>query len=248
MSTINLLPKDYVAQRLHRRLNLACGTLFAVVVVAIIGAYLVSDHNQRRTERVREQVDAKYEEATKLIQRMQTLEMRKTTMVRKAESTSSLMERVPRSTLLGLITKARPKYTSLLEVKLETTRAKRRLRPGESKSPTGTSVLSTASPFETGQVPVVVGITVRGLAATDSDVARFIANLARSPLFEVPDLGFTQTKDVPEAETPLRLFEILIRLKPNADAIDLFPDRKAGKTAETAADLGPEQRTQEVNS
>ena len=43
--------------------------------------------------------------------------------------------------------------------------------------------------------PLVVDLVVTGQAATDVDVARFIANLARNPLLANVDLVYSEERD-----------------------------------------------------
>ncbi|MCY2925072.1 MAG: hypothetical protein NT031_06465, partial [Planctomycetota bacterium] len=64
-----------------------------------------------------------------------------------------------------------------------------------------------------------VTIEVKGLAATDMEVARFIAELARCPLIRSVDLGYSQQRSL--AGDSLREFLVRVELKEDADAIGL---------------------------
>ena len=55
-----------------------------------------------------------------------------------------------------------------------------------------------------------------GLAATDVAVGILIANLSRSPLVATVDLRYSQAKP---NEQGVREFQVLLELKPNADAV-----------------------------
>ena len=234
MSTINLLPANYVRQRMQRRVNSVCLALFVVVVSSVICAHLVTDRSKRHTLEVRDRVDAEYAEATKLIQRMQRLEAQKAMMLHKAELTASLVERVPRSTLLAIIANARPTSTSLLNVELTSRRIEKK-EPTVRPSATGNSVLSVVSRAQALQGSrVLVELVVTGLAATDAEVAKFIANLARNRLIETVDLAYSQERLVGKARTKVREFQISLKLKDGADAIDIAKEisAKASRSAQ----------------
>jgi Tfp pilus assembly protein PilN len=244
MSTINLLPDDYLKQRVQHRISLVCVVLFVVVVITVLGAYAVTERTRARTLQVRDRVNLEYEEATRMIHEMQTLEAQKHMMMTKARLTASLVERVPRSTVLALITNARPEGTSLTEVDLKTKRLRKRT-PAEASGPVGTgSTLTTQPKIElAGQVPIEVNITVKGLAGTDAEVARFIANLARNPLISAVDLSFSKEKVIDEAV--VREFQIDLCLRQDVDAIDFV--KTVGGTKQAAAptqtDGGRESRS-----
>ena len=241
MSTINLLPDDYLKQRAQHRVSMVCLALFVVVVIAVLGAYAATERSRARTLEVRDRVNAEYEEATRMIQEMQTLEAQKHMMLAKARLTASLVERVPRSTVLALITNARPEGTSLTEVDLKT---KRLRKPATETTPPPTgSALTTQPRIElAGQVPIEVNVTVKGLAGTDAEVARFIANLARSPLVSAVDLSFSKEKVI--EEVVVREFQIDLCLRQDVDAKDFVQravDEQAGASA--VSDEGRESRS-----
>ncbi len=219
MSIINLLPDNYIKQRMQRRIDLACLGLFVIVISSVLGAYMVTNSSRQNTLRVLERVNAEYDDATKLIENMQILEQQKQQMIEKAKATASIVEKVPRSTLLAIITNARPKGTSLLELNLNTKMENLPKKRLGRMSPSGQSILSTAS-RTAGEVEpqLVVKITIEGMARTDTQVAKFISNLSANNLVESVDLNFSQEKIIDDIA--LREFQIDVRLKPNADAID----------------------------
>ncbi|MCD6365740.1 MAG: hypothetical protein J7M14_07680, partial [Planctomycetes bacterium] len=177
MSTINLLPDDYIKRRLQSRANIVCLGLFVVIIVAIICAYWVTSASVRRTVEVRDRINAKYIEATRLIEQMQQLEAQKSLMLQKAQATALLVERVPRSVLLAVITNARPDNTSLLQISLTTTKQN---SPAKGQLTTDAkSVLTTQSREEAATAAArIVEMTISGLTTTDANVAKFMANLA----------------------------------------------------------------------
>jgi Tfp pilus assembly protein PilN len=234
MSTINLLPDNYIKRRFRRRANIVCLGLFVIVMVGVVAAEVVSRRSSRHTEQINRRVQEEYEEAARLIEQMKQLQNEKQKLHAKALATASLMERVPRSTLLGVVTNALPKYASLTKFELETKELKH-----SSSSPRGRSrrTVSKRSKFaEVSQqrvpqrTPTVVTMRVTGLAATDVQVAGFIAKMNRNPLIKAADLVYSQQKVVDKEKPPLREFQVSIELKQGADAMDL-----RGEAGEAAA-------------
>lgn len=240
MSTINLLPNDYLANRARRRANGLCLVMFLVVMGGVLGAALVSEQSSRRTREVRDRINTSYTEAAKQIAELYQLDHQKKTMLRKAELTGSLVERVPRSTLLGILTNALPKDASLTRVTLGTRRVVSLVKADPAKGAKPVSKFEAAAARQTPQVSsTTVEMEMAGLAGTDVDVARFIAALSRCPLMTSVDLVYSQEKVV--QKTTLREFRVKVELKANGDAIDVVKETQPesqNKQAEKPAEPG----------
>ena len=52
MSLINLLPQDYYQRRQGQRTNIMCGVVFAVVMVGIVSASMVSRSKGNKTQAI----------------------------------------------------------------------------------------------------------------------------------------------------------------------------------------------------
>ncbi len=236
MSTINLLPDDYIRRRADRRTNIICVVLFTMVVGAVIGAHTVTDRSYVHTLEVQQRVDSEYATATELIQQMQQLEAQKSQMLDKANKTSSLVELVPRSVVLGVLTNARPPGTGLLEVRLETTRVdavkvKKMTLTGERRGQ-GANARTTSA---------LVKVKVMGLAPNDAKVAKYIANLARNRLIDSVDLAFSQEKHM--GEVAIREFQFNLVLRNDVDAVDVVKD--AGRPSMGPIELKPTEGDKE---
>ena len=259
MSTINLLPDDYLKRRGQRRSNMVCMVLFAVVLSGVIGANAVTSQSERHTLQIRDRINEEYAQATKLIKHMQSLGQQRAVMVQKGQVTASLVERMPRSTVLGTIVTACPEGVSLTEVSLLCKAVK-----SNTPAPTGRGVrrsaksarrLSTVS-RKAGSAPEVeVAMTIAGLAKTDTQVAKFIANLAASrPLIKDVNLVFSQEKLVVRANTNktdvdkdakvlVREFEVKLQLAPEADALEMV--KTVIERARAKGRTGPDESSQE---
>ena len=72
-------------------------------------------------------------------------------------------------------------------------------------------------------------VNVKGKAATDVQVARFIASLARHPLTDMVDLSYS--KQSPDKVQASREFQLTVQLKANADALDAIKACAGGRLA-----------------
>ena len=211
MSTINLLPSDYVRQRSRRRANVVCMALFVIAISSVVCASVFSERSHRHSLEVRDRVDREYAEATKVIEQVQFLESQKQKMLQKAKLTATLVERIPRSILLAILADARPKNTSLLELEMIALPAKKS-QTAEIAESSGSRYSMTSRKDGAAQPQeMAVTLKVTGLAGTDGDVARFIANLGRSPLVAWADLVYSQERV--ERKTTVREFQILLEMK-----------------------------------
>lgn len=221
MSTINLLPEDYITHRSHRRANWLCLALFGAVMAGVVGAYLASEQNHQHTRDILARVEHEYADASRLIDKMQQLKVRKAALYRKAEQAASLQERVPRSFLLGVLTNACPRYVSLSKVNLQYTLI-------ATRDPKATAKFAAMAKGRSSDPPNRwLGLQVTGLANTDLAVAKFIANLARNPLFHSVDLTFSRQKLIGQRKTPVREFQVKVQLKRGMDVLDIMPGRTA---------------------
>ncbi len=236
MSTINLLPEDYLLKRSQHRANVLCVALFLAIMLGVGGAALVSHQNTRRTEKVRDHVNKQYADAANLLMQMYKLEAQKREGLRKAEATTTLLERVPRSYLLAIVTQSLPSNISMLEVEFQ---PKSFLTGNASNKKTkGTKFDKLKAKQPTHRRVMMMEIS--GLAATDVEVADFIANLQRCPILASVDLNYSREKTIRlkskgKDERNVREFKVTMQVKSNVDVIDLI-GIPPSKTAEAPVD------------
>jgi hypothetical protein len=217
MSILNLLPDDYVKRRQQQRINGLCLTLFVIVVAGLAAAVGVSERTAWRTRQVAEQVDAEFANATRLLGQLQDLDAHRQTALAKAQRTAALLERVPRSTLLAMITNALPRHASLTRFQLMPKQVVSR-----AEAPSGESKFQSlqAQRAAATQLTQVLTLEVDGLAGTDVDVALFITQLIRNPLLTGVDLVYSQEKML--NDVAVREFQVKMEIKPNVDVIDVL--------------------------
>lgn len=223
MTLINLLPEDYIQQKQARRSNRLCLVLFLVVMSGVLAAAVVGYKCRANTQTVLDRVDSEYKQATAMMDDLSRLQIQKKTMLEKARSTSTLLERVPRSYLLGVLTNSLPAHASLQQVSLY---PKQVITPVE--TPKDPKFAAKSGQQNTSLM--IVEMEVTGLADTDVGVAKFIAALARCPLAESVDLVYSQEKPIEVKDSKgavvarhqLREFQVRMVLRSNVDVIEVI--------------------------
>ncbi len=217
MSTVNLLPEDYVERRSQQRANVLCLVLFSLVMAGVIGAAVVSEEQVARVRGERDQVNEEYHKAGELIARTQQLETKRKQVIDKAQVAADLLERVPRSFLLASLTNALPEGASLREVMLTTERPKviRSAPKSKFQSRSANRKSAAAKPQKATRQPLRVDLLITGLAQTDVQVAQFIATIQTSPLIKSVELVYSEEKKVDKVLA--REFQVTISLRTNAE-------------------------------
>ena len=225
MSLVNLLPEDYVARRMQKRATLMCLALFVAVMIGVLSAAGIAERRHQRTEQVSREVNQQYNDAAVLIQQMQNLESIKNRMLQKANRTVALLEHVPRSYILAIITNALPEGASIKEFDLLTEPVKS--SPSYEAAKSRYQAIS-GKPTPTKPINTKVSIVVTGFAGTDIEVARFLTAMAKCPLIETVDLIYSQQREVNDVMA--REFQVILHIRNDADVINLStnpPDRQS---------------------
>ena len=236
MSTINLVPDDYRRRRAKRGATFLCLALFGVTMAGVAGAIVVSNRNLGHTRQTLARVNEEYARAADRIEQMHELQAQRRQMEQRAKKTAALVERVPRSTVLAVLTNARPPYTSLTELSLQT-------REDKGAGPGGSEKFAALA-AQRGAPRLAVTLLTTGLASTDMEVSQFLAALNRHPLIREADLVYSQAKAVrvgdPKDREELRMREFKIRLllRTDADAMDLLPPAELPAAAASAGPAG----------
>jgi uncharacterized membrane protein YeiB len=115
---VNFLPEDYLDKKAQRRTNVVCLFLFILVVGGVGGAFVVTEQRQKAVKEKAAEINRQMAQAGKALGQLELLEYKKKQMETKASISAMLMEPVPRSLLLAIITNALPADVSLTEYNL----------------------------------------------------------------------------------------------------------------------------------
>ncbi|MCA3005944.1 MAG: PilN domain-containing protein [bacterium] len=233
----SFMPEDYLLARRESKANSINLLLFGVVLCAVVGAFFVT-HRQWNTVRAQQQaINAQYATEAEKIEQLKLLDTQKQDMLEKAEITTGLIEKVPRSILLAEVVNRMPERITLAELELKS----RRIREEAPKKPAaaGPKSLSASNTKQGGKggkggkntkeaappkprpPKMEFTLSIQGLAASDQDVADYHASLKECGLLERVDLVSTEGTRV--QDVPVRRFRIEAQLSQSADARSVIP-------------------------
>ncbi len=221
MHHASFLPEDYLAQKAERRTNLICLTLFVVVMIAVFGAFLVTNRQWTHVKRSQEAVNGRYREAAQQIQGLTKLENQREQMLEKAHLAAALVERVPRSILLAGLINRMPDRMTLTSFELQSNQ----IRTPRTVAPNRRGARSVRRARTRQQAKVAtpkakppryqVKLTMTGTAPTDLEVSHFMSELNRYSLLSSVTLDYSEEKEI--NDRLMRRFKIHMELDPNAD-------------------------------
>ncbi len=212
-NNMSFLPEDYLQQRIARRTNVICLTLFVVVMGGVIAAWFVTDRQRQEIQILQDKANGDFEEAARRLDQLEQLQTQKDIMMRKVDVTSILVEKVPRSLLLAELINHMPPALSLLELELKTTvlrkprgrtsMEKARRRAAEKKN------------NETSVPKTELGLSLIGLAPTDEEVAEFMGSLNTHKLFNSITLQYSEQTKIDDRM--MRKFRLHMTVNQNID-------------------------------
>ncbi len=232
-SDASFLPEDYLERRAESRTNLFSIALFVVVTLGVIGAFFVTSRQWNDVKAYQQAVNVRYTQAAKDIDQLKQLEKQKGDLLEKAEVTTALIERVPRSILLAELVNRMPSKMTLLSIEVASTRLDKPVKqygapPPADKKDGGKSLSGkAANDKKKADKPVVTAprfdhkIILIGVARTHNEVARYVSNLQECNLLTSIDLIFSEQTKI-ESQTMNR-FRVEALLRPEADARKITP-------------------------
>lgn len=228
----SFLPEDYLQRRAERRTNAVALSLFSVVTVVVVGAFLVTNRQWHDVKRYQEAINVRYAQAAKDIEQLKTLEEQKRALLQKAELTTALIERVPKTVLLAELTNRMPLDVTLLELELKSTRVTEAL-PAEAKPDKKGKKASPGKAARTAkgddqEVKAVVSaprfkskLAITGVTGSHNSVAEYVTALQGCGLITAVELKFSEKAVIEDQE--MNRFRIEADLKPEADSRRIQP-------------------------
>jgi len=215
---LNFLPDDYVQKRQKRQANLICALVAAGGLVLIGGAVGLTAVRGLGMAAGRAAVDRQYEKAKRKIKDLQQLEERKKGLLHKAELSAALLERVPRSHLLGRLTNHLPAETSLTSLSMEPQEMRVDVPNSKARTAENSKTCRKKKVASAEQTETRIRFRLDGLAETDVQVAEYMSRLSGDPLFESVDLQFSEEFPYEEGVT-MRRFQLSFLLSKKAATV-----------------------------
>lgn len=225
----SFLPDDYVERKADRRANLIYLTLFSVVIAGVVGAFFVTNRQWATVKKHQEAINVRYAQAAKDIEQLKVLEGQKQQMLGKAELTTALIEKAPRSVLLAELINRMPDRLTLLDLELDSKRIdppKPAAKAG-GKTPAGSKSLASKAGADdkadaTPKPPRYdITLVIIGVAPTHSQVAQYVSQLQGCPLLDSVELKFSENTSIDDKQ--LDKFRIEAKLRATADARRIEP-------------------------
>ena len=224
----SFLPEDFVVETRQRRTGLLAAILFPVMVVAVFAAFLVTNRQWNEVRAAQASVDRETERVAREISEMKSLEKIRAQMNAKADLARGLLEPVPRSVLLAVLTNTMPSKVALTALELRSEEIKpakvdpkaaaksdaqaRAAKPAGAKPRAGASATPEVVPEPIRRRTHLV---VVGLAPSLLEVGRWMTALERVPVFSTVRLELMEEKALDGLH--LSEFRIAIRIEPDAD-------------------------------
>lgn len=236
----NFLPEDYVNRRAERRTNIISVTLFICVMFGVTAAFFVSNKEVRDVKQYQAAINTRYAQAAQQLELLKALEATDAHLSQKAEVTTALYEKVPRSILMAELVNRMPSSATMLELELTSKRldrpvtsAKRKKQEDEKKAKSLSGKASRKSgrkgkdEGDEDEGPVVTAprfdtsVEITGVAPTHQDVAAYVSTLQECPLLVNVELRTTESAKVEDRQ--LMKFIITADLRTDADARRITP-------------------------
>ena len=226
----SFLPESYVANKAQARTNALGLFLFVVVLVGVVGAFMVTNQRWESVRHEQAAINSLYEEEAAKIDQLKALEAQRQELVAKAEVTTALVDRVPRSVLLAEIVTRMPEPITILEFELESTRVKPTAPAKDSGK--GAPAVKTISSKSGSKKPAAkpeppkpqpprfqTSLSIIGVASANNDIADFLAGLKACTLLASVEIEYIRETRMDELD--LRKFRIKAAVAEKADAADL---------------------------
>lgn len=254
----SFLPEDYISRKADGRANILCLFLFGVVMAGVASAFFVTNRQWVSVKEEHEAINAAYEQESKKIEQLKSLEQQRESMIERAEITTALIEKNPRSVLAAEIVRSMPEGVTLLTADLKSKRvvvsSKLESGAGEVKSLSGSSAKSSksgkssksskskSSGSEKSETPAAPRpqapkfesmLILTGVAGANQDIADYLQALKTCEILESVELAYI--KETVMSEMTLRKFQIDAKLRDTARSGSAKPS--GGPTGGDAASL-----------
>jgi hypothetical protein len=235
----SFLPDASLKKKSERRTNTLAVLLFVIVTFGVVGAFFVTNRQWHDVRQYQRSVNVRYAKAAEDIERLKALEDQEAQLLEKAELTTVLIEKVPRTRLLAELINRMPKDMKLMELEVESERLDKpiNLKRRTKRTVEADKGASLTKKQRTGKddkdkntepAPVMAPrydthIIILGVAPQNTEVARYLSGLQQCTLLHDVELVSTEKAKIKDRE--LVKFRIEADLKAGVDARSVEPLR-----------------------
>ncbi len=224
-SKASFLPEDYLDKKAARRSHVVFLSLFSVLLLVVVGAFIMLLSQQRDARDTHERVVRRIQVESAQLETIKKLETQREVMLRKASVTATLMDPVQKSNVLAEVINHMPLTVSLTDVEVSTEVVTRRVVARSALEQARLRNQATAEADAPAPPPERrVSLKLTGLAPSDLDVSSFMVSLQGHPLFREVELLQTRLQIVDDQS--VREFQMQLGLEPTMTMADLEPTRR----------------------
>lgn len=192
MVNINFMPDEYIQSSESNRINLLYLTLLTIVVVAFGCLVMIIKTRQQAYALEEKFINAKMDTVQQGITQSEEFHARRADMMKTAATTMELLEPVPRSVLLALLTNSLPPGASFLQLELiqkEPTIAASSQDKADSKYAAEKARKKAELKSDVSKEKLLeTHISIEGIAPSDIQVATYLERLGRASLLDNVEL------------------------------------------------------------
>lgn len=204
MAQIDFVPDDYIERKESRRANFFYLALLALIVAGIAGAFGIIKFRQRAVANEAKAVDTKLAIVQQAVKQLEQLQIKKQEMMKAALLTAELIEPVPRSLVVALLTNFLPDSVSLSKIKIVQ-------KVSAVQKVSQYDAVRAAALQKPPEQNFITELEIEGLAASDIGVADYIANLSKSNMLE--NVCLVQSKQKDSGSISYREFKLTAQIR-----------------------------------
>ncbi|MBN1436292.1 MAG: PilN domain-containing protein [Sedimentisphaerales bacterium] len=250
MNHSNFLPEDYVQKKSQRRVNAIFFALFVLVAAAVAVGVIMTERRQSRVDLLKAEQDAEVAAVQQSLTTLEEIQSRRSQILDKARLSATLIDPIPQSLILALITNRLPDDVVLSIYKMDTREIARTAAPVAAPDDRRSRRNRNQQNDEEAQAPPlppesITTLELQGLAENDLLVADFVKNLDNSTLLDQVSLHFSREDEQPDG-TVLRSFRITARVNSQRDNIDTYLQEALFSSAQPVAVCDPDPRVRNI--
>ena len=221
MNKIDFVPEDYVQLKESHRANFFFLAMVGLITAAVAGTFGIIKVRQEAVAREAMTVDERMGSVQQSIKQLESLQQQRQEMMKTALLAAELIEPVPRSIIAAFLTNALPNNISLTSIRIMQSKAPQVFVPGVASNQY--EAAKAAAEQKPQRQNEITTIEIEGLAASDIEVADYIASLSAPVLLENVCLVHSMQKVLDDVG--YRQFKLTAQLRGNLAVTNEFVEK-----------------------